>query len=140
MIFFKKYYIKIFAVLSVLVLVSQVLLLNDNIKNKISFLYNMESQYVYSESAVPKGYIKIEISHPDKNVYILQNGEPLLCFEKVICKIDVFDNSVIEIDARNSDNEISVKLIEFSDNIDGYYEKICNLSKEIKILGRFFIK
>ena len=140
MTFVKKHFLKIFTVFLILLLISQILLLNDDIKRKISFLYSMESQYVYSESVIPKGFIELEISSPDKNVYVLQNGEPISNFEKKVCKIDVFDNSVIEIDARNSYNEINVKMTKFSDNVKGYYESECSLSKEIKILGRFFIK
>lgn len=135
---------KVFKILLVsslsLMCIVQILLLNDNIKNKISVIYNLESQYVYSEQEIPKGAVKIEISNPSDDIYILQNGEPIASLDKRNYTVEVFDNSVIEIDGREYDDKFNVKIVSVSDNLYGYYEKKIEISQNIVILGRFFVK
>lgn len=135
---------KVFKILLVsslsLMCIVQILLLNDNIKNKISVIYNLESQYVYSEQEIPKGTVKIEISNPSDNIYILQNGERIVSLDKKNYTVEVFDNSVIEIDGREYDDKFNVKIVSVSDNLYGYYEEKIEISQNIVILGRFFVK
>lgn len=119
---------------------SQALLLNDNVKNKLSAVYRIESKYVYSEQLILKGSIDIEISHPDKGVYLLQNGEPVAELNQKKFTVDVYDNTVLEIDGRNAEQSFCVKVLSFSENIDGHFTKEIEVNKNIVILGRFFIK
>ena len=107
-----KKYFKLFLCLSfVLTVMFQLLLMNDSVKEKVSTVYRLESQYVYSEQKLPKGNVLIEISSPDSNVYVLQNGETIADFSKNECQVDVFDNSVIEIDGRNSKSAFEIKIL-----------------------------
>ena len=136
----KKYFNLIICVFFVLTVLFQILLLNDSVKEKVSTIYRLESQYVYSEQKLPKGNVLIEISSPDSNVYVLQNGETIADFSKKECRIDVFDNSVIEIDGRNSETDSEIKIKSISNNLEGYYENKVKISRNIVILGRFFVK
>lgn len=124
----------------VVMFVTQMLLKNSVMKNKLSKLYEMEARYVYSEKEVAEGYIVIQISEPSDNLFILQNGEKIKVLNSEKMKIDILDNSVIEIDGRNSDKQFYVKIIETSENIGGFYENNINIKSNIVILGRFFIK
>lgn len=140
MIKIKKWFKLTLLICVVCLLVGQFLLLNDNVKNKISSVYRMESKYVYSEQQIPKGNIEIEISRPDKGLYLLQDGEPVAELNQKNITVDVFDNTVIEIDGRNCEHNILVKIKTVSQNIDGYYEQEIVVEKNIVILGRFFVK
>lgn len=124
----------------VVMFVTQMLLKNSAIKNKLSKLYEMEARYVYSEKETADGYIVIQVSEPSDNLFILQNGEKITVLNSEKMKIDILDNSVIEIDGRNSDKQFFVKIIETSENIGGFYEKNIDIKSNIVILGRFFIK
>ena len=136
---FKKIFI--FSLITTLIidLASQMLLKNNEIKNKMSFLYEIESQYVYSEKEIESGHITIQVSNPSDNLFLLQNGEKIAVLNNEKLKIDISDNSVIEIDGRNTDSQCSVKIIDISSNIDGFYEKNIDINSNIIILGRFFI-
>ena len=136
----KKYFKLVICFSFVLTVLFQILLMNDSVKEKVSTIYRLESQYVYSEQKLPKGNVLIEISSPDSNVYVLQNGETIADFSKKECRIDVFDNSVIEIDGRNSETNFEIKIKSVSDNLEGYYENKVKISRNIVILGRFFVK
>ena len=140
MIKIKKWFMCTLLISIVCLIVGQILLLNESIKSKISTVYRMESKYVYSEQQMPKGSIEIEISQPEKGVYLLQNGEPIAELNQKKCNIDVFDNTVFEIDGRNCEHNVLVNIRTISENIDGYYEKEIVVEKNIVILGRFFIK
>lgn len=136
----KKYFKLIICFSFVLTVLFQILLMNDSVKEKVSTIYRLESQYVYSEQKLPKGNVFIEISSPDSSVYVLQNGETIADFSKKECRIDVFDNSVIEIDGRNSETDFEIKIKSLSDNLEGYYENKVKISRNIVVLGRFFVK
>ena len=136
----KKYFKLVICFSFVLTVLFQILLMNDSVKEKVSTIYRLESQYVYSEQKLPKGNVLIEISSPDSNVYVLQNGETIADFSKKECRIDVFDNSVIEIDGRNSETDSEIKIKSISNNLEGYYENKVKISRNIVILGRFFVK
>lgn len=136
----KKYFKFVFCFSFVLTILFQILLMNDYVKEKVSTIYRLESQYVYSEQELPKGSVFIEISSPDSNVYVLQNGETIADFSKKECQVDVFDNSVIEIDGRNTKTDLIIKIKSVSENLDGYYENNIKINGNIAILGRFFVK
>ena len=140
MIKIKKWFICTLSICVVCLLVGQFLLLNENVKSKISSVYRMESKYVYSEQQIPKGNIVIEISRPSKGIYLLQNGEPTLELNQKKFNVDIFDNTVIEIDGRNCEHSVLVKIKTISENIYGYHESEIVVEKNIVILGRFFIK
>ncbi|MBQ6908227.1 MAG: hypothetical protein IJQ28_07605 [Clostridia bacterium] len=136
----KKIYKIVFLSVVVLVIVFQLLLLNENFKNKISLLYNIESKYAYSEQDLKKGEITIKISAPSSEVYVMENGERTVKFDKETITLDIYDNTVIEIDGRDFNDNISVEILNISDNIDGFYEKKINVCSDITILGRFLVK
>lgn len=136
----KKWFVLLLSVSVLFLALSQVMLLNDNIKDKISYIYQIESKYVYSEQQIPKGNIEIEISHPEKGIYLLQNGEPVAELDQKIFSVNVFDNTVLEIDGRNCSHEFIVKIKNVTENVGGYYEQKIVVDKNIVILGRFFIK
>ncbi len=124
----------------VILILSQALLKNPVLKNKMSELYEMESMYVYSENESAKGYIIIQTLSPSEELYILQNGEKTEIMNKEKIKIDIYDNTVIEIDGSNLEEKIQVDLTEASDNIYGYYKDKIIVNSNITILGRFFLK
>ena len=95
---------------------------------------------MYSEIDFSGGYIKIHISNPSNNLFLLENGEKIAVLNKEYYEINVADNSVIEVDGREVEGKCSVKLIDFSDKIDGFYEETINIDSNIVILGRFFVK
>ncbi len=136
----KKVFISSLITAFVVMFVTQMLLRSSTIKNKLSPLYDMESQYVYSEMDFLNGHIKINISNPSDNLFLLENGEKTNVLNKESIEFTISDNSVIEIDGRNIDKECTVKIIELSENIDGFYEEFVNVESNIKILGRFFVK
>ena len=78
----KKYFKLVICFSFVLTVLFQILLMNDSVKEKVSTIYRLESQYVYSEQKLPKGNVLIEISSPDSSVYVLQNGEIIADFSK----------------------------------------------------------
>lgn len=124
----------------VVMFVTQMLLKNSVIKNKLSRLYEMESQYVYSEKEITDGYIVIQISNPSDNLFLLQNGEKIAVLNTEKTQVDISDNSVIEVDGRNVNAQCSVKIVEISENIEGFYEENISVKSNIVILGRFFMK
>lgn len=132
----------IFSILTafVVVFVTQMLLKNSDIRNKLSLLYEMESQYVYSEQEFNGGYITIQVSNPSDNLFLLQNGEKISVLNSERVQIDISDNSVIEIDGRNLDTECVIKIIDISEKIAGFYEENIKVKSNIVILGRFFTK
>ena len=135
----KKFFIFSLVTAFVVMFVTQMLLKNSPFKNKLSRLYDMESQYVYSEMDYSNGYIIINVSCPSDNLFLLENGEKSMVLNKENNKIIVADNSVIEIDAREMDVECTVKITELTDNIQGFYENEIKAKSNIVILGRFFI-
>lgn len=137
---FKRLFILSLITAFVVMLVTQMLLKNSAVKNKLSRLYEIESQYVYSEQEISDGYIVIRISKPSDNLFLLQNGERTAVLNSEIMRIDILDNSVIEIDGRNTDEQFSIELTETSENIEGFYENSIKIKSNIVILGRFFIK
>ncbi len=137
---FKRFFIFLFITAFVVMFITQMLLKNSVIKNKLSILYNMESQYVYSEKDFSGGYVKINISNPSDNLYLLQNGEKISILNKENIEINVSDNSVIEIDGRDTNASCTVLITELSENIHGFYEKKVDIKSNIVILGRFFLK
>ena len=122
------------------VAISQFFLKNEFSKNKLSILHNIESEYVYSEQNTKTGYIVIEISMPSDNLFLLQNGEKITLLNKKQIKINITDNSVIEIDGRNTNGINIIKISEISENTEGFYEKEVHVESNIVILGRFFVK
>ena len=136
----KKIFIISFLTAFVVMLITQVLLKNSDINTKISKLYEYESQYVYSENKISSGYIIIKISNPSDKLFLLQNGEKIAVLNKKEVKVDISDNSVIEVDGRSVNNEFDLKITDFSENIEGFYEKDISVKSNIVILGRFFIK
>lgn len=137
---FKRFFILSLITAFVVMLVTQMLLKNSAVKNKLSRLYEIESQYVYSEQEISDGYIVIRVSNPSDNLFILQNGEKTDVLNSEIMRIDILDNSVIEIDGRNTEEQFTVELTETSENIEGFYENSIKINSNIVILGRFFIK
>ncbi len=133
---FKFFFIAVF----VLMLITQILLKNTFLRPKLSRLYDMETQYVFYEQEKPTGYILLKITNPSKNIFVLQNGEKISTLDSFENKIEILDNSVIEIDSRESsiNNIVSISVI--SDNLKGFYENEIKLNSDIKILGRFFVK
>lgn len=140
MLIFKKIFKNFFITIFLIMLTTQFMLKNSFIKTKISNLYNLETQYVFYEQDNSKGYITLNISIPSKDIFVLQNGEKVCMLDSQETKVEIYDNSVIEIDGRKSitDNNVKVSLI--SDNLKGLYEKEISLNSNIVILGRFFIK
>lgn len=137
---FKKIFIFSLITAFVVMFVTQMLLKNSAIKNKLSILYDMEAQYVYSEKDFSDGYMKIDISNPSDNLFLLQNGEKIAILNKESIEIKVCDNSVIEVDGRDMDVACTVKITELSENIHGFYEEKVDIKSNIVILGRFFLK
>ena len=130
----------IFAIAFVTLVVSQLFLKSEVLKSEISVLHKLESQYVFSEQNVEFGYIVIEVSNPSESLFLLQNGEKIRSLNTPKVKIDISDNSVVEIDGRNIRELSDVKIVELSDNIDGFYENDVTINSDIVILGRFFVK
>lgn len=122
------------------VIISQIFLKNEISKNRLSFLHNIESEYVYSEQNIKTGYIVIENSMPSDNLFLLQNGEKLTPLNKKQIKINITDNSVIEVDGRNTNELNIIKISDISENTDGFYEREVQVESNIVILGRFFVK
>lgn len=137
---FKICFVVIFAIAFVTLVVSQLFLKSEVLKSEISVLHKLESQYVFSEQNVEFGYIVIEVSNPSESLFLLQNGEKIRTLNTPKVKIDISDNSVVEIDGRNIRELSDVKIVELSDNIDGFYENDVTVNSDIVILGRFFVK
>ena len=137
---FKVCFIVVFVVFVFTMIVSQFLLKNDFYKSKLSLLHKMESKYVFSEQDVKRGYIVVEITHPSESLFLLQNGEKMKTLTEEFVKVEVSDNSVIEIEGRNSKLVSVVKIIEISDGVSGFYEKEINVESNVVIMGRFFVK
>ncbi len=137
---FKFLFSVIFITTFSLMVTAQIMLKNSFLKNRLSFLHEMESRYVYSEKVIDSGYIVIEISAPSDNLFLLQNGEKILSLSKKQIKVDISDNSVIEIDGRYTDSKCNIKITEISDKTNGFYENEVNVDSNIVILGRFFVK
>ena len=124
----------------VIMVVSQVLLKNTDLKSKLSWIYNIETQYVFNEQKKTTGFIVLQTTAPSKDIYVLQNGEKICNFDEGKIKIEIFDNSVIEIDGCKHNSSNIVKIIEITDNLNGYYNDEITIKSNIQILGRFFIK
>lgn len=137
---FKICFTVVFIVFVFTMIVSQFLLKNDFYKSKLSLLHKMESKYVFSEQDVKRGYIVVEITSPSDGLFLLQNGEKIKTLNEDNLKIEILDNSVIEIDGRKLKSSCNVKIVEKSDNIEGFYEKEITVESNITILGRFFVK
>ena len=121
-------------------IVSQFLLKSDFYKSQLSLLHKMESKYVFSEQDTKRGYIVVEITSPSDALFLLQNGERIKVLNEDNLIIEIYDNSVIEIDGRKVETSCDVKIIEKSNNIEGFYEKEITVESNIAILGRFFVK
>ena len=137
---FKKIFTVLFITALSVLIVSQIMLKNTFYKTKLSMLHKIEAKYVYSEKDTNSGYIIIEVYYPSENIFLMQNGERILSLSDKKIKVDVSDNSVIEIDGRNTDSKCLIKVTEISDNINGFYEKEITVESNIVILGRFFVK
>ena len=137
---FKFWFVTVFTIAFVTLIFSQIFLKSESFRNKLSVLHKLESQYVFSEQDVEFGYIIIEVSDPSEGLFLLQNGEKTKSLNKVRVKIDISDNSVVEIDGRNSETSSDIKIVETSDNIDGFYEDKVIVKSDIVILGSFFVK
>lgn len=137
---FKKIFIFSLITAFVVMFVTQMLLKNSTVKNKLSRLYDMESQYVFFEKNFSDGYITVNVSNPSDKLFLLQNGERTAVLNKESVEIKVSDNSVVEIDGRDTNAKCTIKITEISDNVDGFYEENIDVNSNIVILGRFFIK
>lgn len=137
---FKRFFIISFITAFVVMCITQMLLMNSTVKNKLSRLYNLESQYVYSEQDFSGGNITITISNPSDNLFLLQNGEKVAVLNKKTYEISISDNSVMEIDGRELNSVCTIKIDKMSENIEGFYEENLTINSNIVILGRFFIK
>lgn len=137
---FKKIFIFSLLTAFVVMFVTQVLLKNSYAKKILSRLYEMESQYVYSEQELKSGYIVINVSNPSDNLYLMENGEKTMKLNTRTAKITVSDNSVIEIDGIDCETQCNIQISDISENLDGFFEDKINVSSNIVILGRFFVK
>lgn len=136
----KKFFVFSMLTAFAVMLITQMLLKNTDIKTKLSRLYKYEAQYVYSEKSIADGYIIVQPSNPSDKLYLLQNGERIAILNKEKNQISISDNSVIEIDGREINKKCIVKIIDLSKNISGFYEEKVSVNSNIQILGRFFIK
>lgn len=136
----KKIFIFSLSTAFAVMLITQILLKNNDIKTNLSKLYKYEAQYVYSEKDIADGYIVVQPSNPSDKLYLLQNGEKIATLNKEKNQINISDNSVIEIDGREIAEKCTVKIIDLSKNISGFYEESVAVQSNIQILGRFFIK
>lgn len=137
---FKKIFIFSLITAFVVMFVTQMLLKNSTVKNKLSRLYDMESQYVFFEKNFSDGYVTVNLSNPSDKLFLLQNGERTAVLNKESVEIKVSDNSVVEIDGRDTNAKCTIKITEISDNVDGFYQENIDVNSNIVILGRFFIK
>lgn len=137
---FKKIFIISTLTAFVVLIMTQMLLKNSDLKNRLSLLYEFESQYVYSEKESNEGYILIKVSNPSDKLFLLQNGEKTMVLNNEEMQIDISDNSVIEIDGRSTDAECIVNITYISENTTGFYDENITVKSNIVILGRFFTK
>ena len=134
---FKKIYKIVLAAAAVLMLISQVLLMNNSVKPILSTVYSLEEKY--SKAAEKCGTVRISVSNPSDTLYLMQNGEITASLSEREFEIEVADNTVVEIDGLNSDKCL-IKITQVSGNLDGYYDENITVDKNIAILGRFFVK
>lgn len=88
------------------------------------------------------GEITLELidTKPDEKISVLQNGEPVATFFEKTVKVNVPDNSVIEIDGSKIEKIFSVQTTGFSDNIVNKNSKKIKINRNIVILDRYFLK
>ena len=135
----KKLFVFVLIFNLIIIVVTQFFLKNDETKMLFSKIYEIESQYVYSEKSIDEGYIILKTNTPSDKLFVLQNGEKITVLNKKENKINIMDNSVIEIDGRECDCNVLVEIVEHSTKINGYYENSIEINSDIVILGRFFI-
>ena len=95
---------------------------------------------MYSEQELKSGYIVINVSNPSDNLYLMENGEKTMKLNTRTAKITVSDNSVIEIDGIDCETQCNIQISDISENLDGFFRDKINVSSNIVILGRFFVK
>lgn len=88
------------------------------------------------------GEITLELidTKPDERICVLQNGEPVASFFEETVKINVSDNSVIEIDGSKVRQNFLVETVAFSDNIINKNAKKIKINRNIVSLDRYFLK
>lgn len=145
--FIKFDYVKIFnTVLFItmfLLLGIQLILTVPGFKSIITDLGIGESLYAMSDTDEPYlGEITLNIENVDckGDIIVLQNGEPVAAFFENTVKINVADNTVIEIDGTGYDGMFTVNAVDFSDSISNSEKKCVEVNKNIVILDRYFLK
>ena len=133
----------IIAVCFIAILVSQVILNNDKIRSKFSFVDQLEGVSVSNiVDTYGKGEITIKISNLDKNseISVLENGEPIGTFNTDTIQIPVRNNSLIEIDGRKAQKDFSAKVIGSSGNVlFSNKNSEVTVNKNISFLTRIFL-
>ena len=127
---FKICFVVVFVMSFFTMIISQFMLKSDFLKSKLSLLHKMESRYVFSEQDVKRGYIVVEITHPSESLFLLQNGEKMKTLTEEFVKVEVSDNSVIEIDGRDAE-EVQKDMESKTRQILRKNEKACITTREI---------
>lgn len=133
----KKYYKLLLFISFAVMFFSQVLLRNPKVRPLMSTVYKTEQKNI--EMSVDCGYVGILVSNPSENLFIMQNGEKVAALNKKDFELKIFSDSVVEIYGVDSQKCV-IKISYISDNLNGFYDEIITVDKNIAILGRFFIK
>lgn len=131
--------------LSILFLAFIQFLSYDN--NYIVYASRIDGRFIFNpfpnRNSPKKGIIVLENMNPDyKKIHILINGNPIKSFinhDKI--EIYVYDNDVIEADGTKYNEELSVKVIGTSSNVDtSELNPITTMLQNIEIIGRVQLK
>lgn len=104
---------------------------------------NYENIFLNKNKGNKKGIVVLENMTPDyKEIEILLNGESIGNFSNNNeISFFVYNNDIIEIDATKYNNDIIIKIIDTSNNLElPKLDTILTTSGDIKFLGRIHLK
>ncbi|KAA5807683.1 hypothetical protein [Thermoanaerobacterium thermosaccharolyticum] len=124
------------------VIITQVLMLNDNIRVFLNSTEKIEGININTYLS-KDGTLKLELVNMEKaqNAYVLINGDPKYSFKNKSVDISIKQGELIEIDGTKYKQTLYIKVADSSDNvIEPQRTAVVKVNGDIEVVGRVRLK
>ncbi|WP_434579114.1 hypothetical protein [Thermoanaerobacterium thermosaccharolyticum] len=124
------------------VIITQVLMLNDNIRVFLNSTEKIEGININTYLS-KDGTLKLELVNMEKapSAYVLINGDPKYSFKNKSVDISIKQGELIEIDGTKYKQTLYIKVADSSDNvIEPQRTAVVKVSGDIEVVGRVRLK
>jgi len=128
----------------IILALTQIGMISSKIRPYLSSIDTFEGQQINEiDTLIENGTITLELvdMSKEKDIKVLVNGIEVASFNTKTVKLDVKDNSVVEIDGSRLKSSAKVKIIEISENIaNNILNDEVTVMSNIKVLSRIKLK